>query len=133
MRTRSWLPLSASRAAGCRSHRIGCSREGDEEGVALCVDLNAVVLGERFSQRGSVLGEKVGVPGTVFLEEPGRALDVREKEGDGAGRKLGPGHTPDDFIGDLRSHPRLESMDSWAVAARCSASAREQAVGKGGP
>ncbi len=68
--------------------RIGCSREGDEEGVALGVDLDAVVPGERSSQRGAVFGEEIGVPGAVFLKEPGRAFDVREEEGDGAGREI---------------------------------------------
>ena len=75
--------------------RVGGSRERDEEGVALGVDLDAVVPGERSSQRGAVLGEEIGVPGAVLLEEPRRAFDVREEEGDGSGRQLGPRHARD--------------------------------------
>jgi hypothetical protein len=81
---------AAERLAGDGRGRdcVGCSREGDEEGVALGVDLDAVVLGERSSQRGAVFGEEIGVPGAVFLKEPGGAFDVREQKGDGAGREI---------------------------------------------
>ena len=100
----------ADRAALERVARVGgsrncirCASEGDEEGVALGVDLDACVRGERLSQHASVLGEEVGVGGAVLLEESRRALDVREEKGDGADRKVGPRHERDDRIdGDLR-------------------------------
>jgi hypothetical protein len=38
-----------------------------------------------------VLGERLGVSlGAQLVQDPCRALDVREEEGDGAGGKLGP-------------------------------------------
>ena len=77
---------------GGRGHGVRCARERDEERVALRVDLDAVVSRERISQGAAVLGEELGVAGSVLLEKPRRALDVGEQERDGAGRKLGPGH-----------------------------------------
>ncbi len=77
---------------GGRRHCVRCAREGNEERVALRVDLDAVVSRERFSQGAAVLREEIRVARSVLLEEPRRALDVGEEEGDGAGRKLGPGH-----------------------------------------
>ena len=41
--------------------RVGGAREGDEEGVALRVDLDAAVRGERLPQRAAVLGEELRV------------------------------------------------------------------------
>jgi hypothetical protein len=41
-------------SGGCRRDRVGCSRQGDEEGVALGVDLDAVVPAKRRSQCGAV-------------------------------------------------------------------------------
>ena len=68
------------------------SGERDEEGVALGVDLDAAVFREGVPQRAAVLVEEIRVSRPVLLEKPGRALDVREEEGDGAGRQLGPAH-----------------------------------------
>jgi hypothetical protein len=102
---------------GCRRDRVGCSREGDEEGVALGIDLDAVVPGERSSQRGAVFGEEIGVPGSVFLEEPRGAFDVREEKGDGSGRQFRPRHARDDVIGDVRSSTACDARflsRSWA-------------------
>ena len=69
-----------------RARRRG---ERDEEGVALRVDLDAVVVGKRLAQQPAVLGERVRVLlGAELLLEPGRALDVGEQEGDRSGRQL---------------------------------------------
>jgi hypothetical protein len=84
---------------GCGRDRVGRSREGDEESIALGVDLDAVVPGERSSQRGAVFGEQIGVPGAVFPEEPRGAFDVCEEKGDGSGRQVGPRHARDDLMG----------------------------------
>ena len=48
----------------CRCDRILASLEGDEEGVALGVDLPAVVCRERSSQDALMLGEHVAVDAT---------------------------------------------------------------------
>ena len=79
---------------GCRGDRVGRPGERDEEGVALRVDLDAVVSRERLPQRAAVLVEEIRVSRTVLLEESGRAFDVREEERDGAGRQVGPAHDP---------------------------------------
>ena len=87
---------------GGRRNCVRCASEGDEEGVALGVDLDACVRGERLSQDASVLGEEVGVPVSVLLKEPRRALDVREEERDGADGKLAI--TRHDYCPSRRSH-----------------------------
>jgi len=48
--------------------------------------------GERLPQLTPVLGEEAGVRCTVLLEEPRRALDVREEEGNGSGRQPARAH-----------------------------------------
>ena len=80
------------RLAACPSC-VGCApggREGDEEGVALRVDLDAAVGRERLAQRAPVLGERFAVRVRAELpEQARRALDVGEEERDRAGRELG--------------------------------------------
>ena len=75
---------------GRGGHRIGRTREGDEERVALRVDLDALVQLPGIAQRAVVLCEHDGVPVAEFLQQPSRALDVREEERDRPGRELGP-------------------------------------------
>ena len=69
-----------------RRERIGGAGEGDEEGVALRVDLDAAVGGERLAKHPPVFGESVCVGVAELLQELRRALDVGEQEGDRAGR-----------------------------------------------
>ena len=71
-----------------RGQRVGGPGEGDEERVALCVDLDAAVTLERLAQHAAVLFQQPGVGLPVLAQQPGRAFDVREQEGDGAGREL---------------------------------------------
>ena len=73
-----------------RIHRLAGGREGDEERVALRVDLDAAVRGEGRAQCTTVLGQRLRVrlrPERV--KQPRRALDVGEEERDRAGRELG--------------------------------------------
>jgi hypothetical protein len=62
--------------------------KGDEERVTLAVDLLATVRGEGGAQELLVIGEHLPVTLAQPLEQPRRALDVREQEGDGAALKL---------------------------------------------
>ena len=82
MRTRTGPPLERilRRLRACDGVRGAC--EGDEEGVALRVDLDAAVSRERLAERAPVLGEHVGVPLAELVQEPRRALDVGEEKGD---------------------------------------------------
>ena len=62
-----------------RIHRLAGGRERYEERVALRVDLDAAVGGERRAKRAAVLGQCLRVrlrPERV--EQPRRPLDVRE-------------------------------------------------------
>jgi hypothetical protein len=72
-------------------HCVARAPEGDEEGVALRVDLVAVMRGERRPQDPLVLGEHLLVAVAERLHQPRGALDVGEEEGDRAARELGPG------------------------------------------
>jgi hypothetical protein len=69
--------------------RLGRRRERIEEGVPLCVDLDAAAPHERPPQQPPVLGERLVVRLRAQLVQQARGtLDVGEEEGDGAGRKL---------------------------------------------
>ncbi len=74
---------------GGRRHRIGCTREGDKEGVALRVDLDTVVPPPGFSQRTAMLGKHLRVAVAQLREQPRRPLDVGEEKRHRPGRKLG--------------------------------------------
>ena len=70
--------------------RARCGGKGDEEGVALRVDLDPAVRGERGAESAPVLRQRLGVRlGPERVQQPRRALDVREEEGDRAARELG--------------------------------------------
>jgi hypothetical protein len=63
--------------------------EGYEEGVALAVDLDAAVLGEGIPQQAAMLGNNGAVALAELFEQPRRALDISEKEGDRSARQVG--------------------------------------------
>lgn len=58
--------------------RIQGAREGDEEGVALRVDLVAVVGKNRRPQQVALVGQDGGILLAQALEQPRRAFDVGE-------------------------------------------------------
>jgi hypothetical protein len=73
-----------------RCERAGCGREGDEERVALRVDLDSAVRPERLADDASVLGKRLGVAFRAQLvEQLGRPFHVREEERDSARGKVG--------------------------------------------
>ena len=72
-----------------RRHRVGRTRKGDEERVALRVDLDPVVPPPRLPQRAAVLGKHLRIPVAQLLEQPRRPLDVGEEERHRPGRELG--------------------------------------------
>ena len=66
---------------------VGSRAEGDEERIALRVHHPPVVGGEGTTQQPLVLGEHLRVAvAAQLMEQLGRALDVREQEGDGPAR-----------------------------------------------
>jgi hypothetical protein len=83
--------LRSERTLRChrRAHPVTRSRERDEECVALCVDLVTVKLLDRRTKQPGVCRENLVVPVPELLQQPRRAFDVTEEEGDGAGRTLG--------------------------------------------
>ena len=89
--TRTWIgpEASASVKRGRRRERARRRREGEEEGVALRIDLDAALGGACLTDHSAVLGERLCVAlGAELVQQPRRALDVREEEGDGAGREV---------------------------------------------
>jgi hypothetical protein len=78
-------PLNRDR---CR-HRISGAAEGDEERVALRVDHLAPMRGEDLAEQPLLVGQELAVPSPAQpFQQPGRALDVREQEGDGPAKTL---------------------------------------------
>jgi hypothetical protein len=71
--------------------------EDGEERVALGADLDPLPVPDGPAQEGRVLVPDRRVASAQLLEQPGRALDVGEQEGDGPGRQLrdlGPARRP---------------------------------------
>ena len=82
---------SAAVSLGRGRERTRRGREGDEEGVALGVDLDPAVARAGLAHHPPVLGQRLRVGlGAELVQEPRRALDVGEEEGDGAGREIAP-------------------------------------------
>jgi hypothetical protein len=69
-------PLAGSRSENSIL-RMG---KGDEEGVALVVDLSAAVRGESFPKEPVVVGEEVCVLAALRPEQLRGALDIRKQE-----------------------------------------------------
>ena len=84
----------------CRCDSVLASLEGDEERVALGVDLPAVVCRERGSQDALMLGEHVAVDAAQLLQQLGRAFDVGEEKRDGSAGQLA-------HVADSLPHPRV--------------------------
>jgi hypothetical protein len=60
------------------------AREDVEEGVALRLDLFAAVSCECLAEDAPMLGQRLAVALAQLREQPRRAFDVREQEGNGA-------------------------------------------------
>ena len=85
------------RELGGRREGAGRGREGDKERVTLRVHLNTVMGGESLAQRSPMLSERLRVRvGPKLLQQPRRALHVREQERDRSGRKLAHSHSVND-------------------------------------
>ena len=70
-------------------HRLARIGEGEVERVALHLHLDAAVPGERLAQQAAVILERPHVRLLAeLLQQPRRALDVREEQRDRAARKL---------------------------------------------
>jgi predicted metal-binding membrane protein len=78
--------------SGGRNDGIGRTGEGDEKRVTLCVHLDAAVAREGVPQHAAVLGQYVRVARSELVEQPRRALDVREQQRHRAARELPHGN-----------------------------------------
>jgi hypothetical protein len=75
--------------ATCRRYRPWRRRKGEEEGVALGVHLDPALGAARLPDHTAVLGEHLRVAlGAKLVQELCRALNVREEERHGTGRKV---------------------------------------------
>jgi hypothetical protein len=73
---------------GSRRDRLGRSVEDREEGIALGLDLEPATRRDGLPDQHPVAIEQRGPGGRAQgLGQPGRALDIGEQEGDGAGRQ----------------------------------------------
>ncbi len=62
--------------------RVARTLKGEEERVALRVDLDAVARAERLANDAPMRGQHVAIGVPETLEKLGRVLDVGEREGD---------------------------------------------------
>ena len=74
-----------------RSQGIGSPHEGHAEGIADGLEHMPLVGLDRLPQDGVVASQSRPHPLRLRLPQPRAALDVREEEGDGAGRRLNHG------------------------------------------
>jgi hypothetical protein len=74
---------------GGGAERVTGAPERDEEGVALGPHLLAAVLGEGGAHERPVIGEQLRIAVAQPPQQPRRALDVAEEEGEGPALKLG--------------------------------------------
>lgn len=72
------LELTLHLRRGC--HSVARARKDDEEGIALRVDLVALVPLEGLAQEPLVLSENLAVALAKLALEPRRSLDVRKQE-----------------------------------------------------
>ena len=96
--------------------RVLRALEDDEERVALRVDLEPAVPVESLAKQAAVLGEHLLVTIAQGPEQPSRAFDVREEEGDGSAWKLG--HQPQRRFAPSRGAVNVAIGRSSARAAR---------------
>jgi hypothetical protein len=89
MRTRIGPGPNPSSAFGGRLKSAGCGREGDEEGIALRIDLETAVLVEGLAKGAAVKRERLRVAlRAELIEQPRRSLDVGNEERHRSGKKL---------------------------------------------
>ena len=86
------LGVRALRLDG-RRDGVASAGEGEEERVALRVDLGPVVAGERLAHEPPVIREHAAVAVAELLEQPRGAFDVAEDEGHRARREPAHVHT----------------------------------------
>ena len=76
-------------ALDCGEKCLSRTRERDEEGVALRVDLVSAVSAEGRAKQPLMIGQHAAVAVAEVLDEPCGPFDVAEEEGDSAGGYLG--------------------------------------------
>ena len=74
----------AVRSSGDRVRRAG---EGDEERITLRVDLDALVLGKRRAESPPMLVQRLPVVVAELMQQPRRALHIREQQRHHTGRE----------------------------------------------
>ena len=108
-RTRAWGECLGEGERSCKSSWRGGKCE--EERVSLCVHLDAIARSAGISDDLPVLGESFRVPfRSQFVQQLRRSLDIREEEGDGAGRKV---LSHDAII--RRAEARVQSHSLWTA------------------
>jgi hypothetical protein len=68
--------------------RVRRAGESDEERITLCVDLDALVVGERRAESPPMLMQRIPVVVAELVQQPRRSLHVREQQRHDAGREI---------------------------------------------
>ena len=131
---RAAAPIASSASAAAATS-AGRSREGDEKGITLRVDLDPLIGPKRRAQDTAMLHQHPRVLlGAQLVQEPRRTLDIREQERHRAGREIGShrnDHPPTKNPRPVKSeHPLLgdtkpDCYQSVGVAFKDAAPARK--------
>jgi hypothetical protein len=101
------------------SQRLDWIGKGIQERVSLRVDLDPALGREGSAKEPPVLGECLDVGGLAELvDQPTRALDVREQHGDASGRQLTIGHSNNAH--GLQGHSQPDGALPFQGGTRCS-------------
>jgi len=73
----------------CGCDGITCTGEGDEEGIALRINLGTAVLGKCGAKQSAMLGEDRAVALLQPLDQLCRAVDVGKEKRDGSLGQIG--------------------------------------------
>ena len=88
MRTRIGAPRQRALSVLGSRHRIRGTAQRDKERITLRIHLDSAVRHERGPQTAAMLVQRVAVTVAELLQQPCRALDIREEQRDDTRRQV---------------------------------------------
>ena len=104
-------------AVGSSGDSVRRAGEGDEERVTLRIDLDALMLGKRRPETPPMLVQRLSVVVAKLVQQPRRALHVREQQRHNAGREIAH-HPHDHGATPVRCPGSSMQASSYGIAKR---------------